>query len=88
MSGVPKLLYSAAEALAYMVDCEIATLEWYRVIKKFSQADIRRQEGIVRTGLVNCRAYVRPEDAHGARAHRVEEWLRGERSETGEREEA
>lgn len=78
---------NAAEAFAYQVDCDISTLEWYRIVKKFSKADIRRQESIVRIGLANCKRYVRPEDAHRARAYRVESWLGGERNETGERPE-
>lgn len=79
-----KIFSSAAEALAYQLDCDIATLEWYRFVKKFSQADIRRQAAIVRTGLANCRLYVTEDQARAARAHRVVEWLRGERNETGE----
>ena len=86
MSDV-KIFNSAAEALACQVECNIATLEHMRRVKRSSKADIRRAENIVRTGLRNCRLYVTPEDAHRARAHRVEEWMRGERTETGERPE-
>jgi len=76
---------NVAEALIYAVECDIATLEGYRFIKKFSKADIRRAEDIVRTGLANCKRFTTIEDAEAVKASRVTAWFRGETNETGEK---
>ncbi len=84
MSG-PKILSNAAEALACMVECQIATLEWAAMLKKTSKSELERHKDIAQTGLINCKLHITIEDAHRARAYRVEEFLRGERNEIGEK---
>lgn len=84
MSSV-KILNSAAEALAYAVECQIATLEWAGMLKKTSKSELERHKDITRTGLRNCKSHITVEDAHRARAYRVEEFLLGERDEIGEK---
>lgn len=80
-----KLFHNANQALAYLVECEIATLQMIRERSRSSKSDLRRQESIVQSGLQNCKLFVSPEDARRATANRVEEFLLGKRNDLGER---
>lgn len=76
---------SPAEALAYAVECQMATLGHLRGLQRPSKSELRRCESIVRTGLANCRLHVSRQVAMKAGAGRVVEFLDGERDDVGRR---
>lgn len=80
-----KIFNSVFQALAYLVECEIATLDMLRERSRSSKSDIRRQESIVQTGLQNCKLFVTPEEARKVSAFRVEDFLLGKRNDHGEK---
>ena len=45
----------ANEALCYMVECTMATLEYIRDVKRTPKHEITRQESIVSSGVGACR---------------------------------
>lgn len=70
-----KMFRNASEALAYMTEVTMATLEGLRDRKSSSKSEIRRHEDMVETGLMACSLYLDPEDARRTRCHRVHEAL-------------
>jgi len=76
MRGIPG---SAEEALCYMVECELATLEWIRMIKRTSKSDIARHTSLATTGVNACKLYVQHRHAEKAGAHRLLKIMKGER---------
>ena len=54
---------SAAEALAYLTECQMATLETLKDRKSTSKSDLRRHEIITQTALGACMGYVSRENA-------------------------
>jgi len=67
MSEVKTFMGGAGEALCWMVECTMASLEHAKHRKSTSK--------IVATGLHNCRILKLKEVAHGALCHRVERAL-------------
>jgi len=72
MSDLPRIFNSPEEALCYMVECTMATLEHLKSVKSSSKSEIRRHEAIVESGLRNCEVFKLKEAAHKARCGRVE----------------
>lgn len=72
MADLPRIFNTPEEALCYMVECTMATLEHLKGIKSASKSEIRRHESIVETGLRNCEVHKLKEAAHRARCFRVE----------------
>lgn len=71
--GTPdRAFYTAAEALCWMVECEMATVEGLKGLKRTSKKGLDRHESIVATGLAACVKFDLKEAAHKARCSRVE----------------
>ena len=67
-----RIFNSPNEALCYMVECTMATLEGLRSVKKTSKYEISRHEQLVEIGLRNCEVFKLRDAAHTARCSRVE----------------
>ena len=70
---------TAEEALCYMVECELATLAWIRMIKRTSKSDIARHTSIASTGIEAIRLFADTNTAARVGAGRVVRILNGER---------
>ncbi len=66
---------TAAEALAYMTECAMATVEYYESLSKPPKSRVERHRAIAQNGLDECRKFVSVVDAKRAGAPRVAEWL-------------
>ena len=66
-----RTFHNADEALCYMVEVTMATLEVLKLRKSSSKADIRRHEAIVETGLRYCISVGLAETAEKTRCFRV-----------------
>jgi hypothetical protein len=75
MSDLPKIFNNPGEALCWMVEVTMATLEHLKGVKSSSKSEIRRHESIVETGIRNCEIHKLKEAAHKARCFRVEKVL-------------
>lgn len=70
---------TAEEALCYMVECELATLEWIRSLKRTPRYDVKRHTGIASAGIEAIRLFADTNTAARVGAGRVVRILNGER---------
>jgi hypothetical protein len=66
-----KTFRNPGQALAYMVECTMASLEHMREVKRTAKYEIERHESIVAIGMQAISMHVNHADVHSARCHRV-----------------
>ena len=74
-----KEFQNPGEALCYLVECTMASLERAKGIKSTPKSEIRRLEAIVASGLHNCRLFKLADAARSTRCPRVERELLGDK---------
>jgi hypothetical protein len=63
------------EAFAYYTECQLATVEKLRSVKKTAQSELRRQQNIADGMVAYCRSWVTVADAERATAVRLAKLL-------------